>query len=222
MNILIADDDELLIEFLSRALERDKHTVDTASDGIEAIKKALQTTYDIILLDILMPLADGISVCNELRTKNCHTPIIFISSVQDKDTRITGLNDGGDDYITKPFHYDELEARMRAVTRRPQKIRSEKITASNGLLELDSTKKLIQFDNKQLNLRPKEYAVLEYLIRNSGKVVPKDELLQNIWHISITNASNRLEVCAHHIRAKINTKKSVLKTVRGYGYTIER
>lgn len=221
MNILVADDDELFIDFLTRALQRDKHTIDVATDGIEAIKKARSASFDIILLDILMPLADGINVCTELRSNGCHTPIIFLSSVQDKDTRISGLNEGGDDYISKPFHYDELEARMRAITRRPQHIRSEKITACKGLLELDSTKKCIYFENHELDLRPKEYAVLEYLIRHAGKVVAKDELLQNIWHISATNASNRLEVCAHHIRTKINTRKIVLKTIRGYGYTVD-
>ena len=222
MNILVADDDELFIDFLARALQKDKHSIDIAADGIEAIKKAQSYTYDVILLDILMPLADGISVCNELRANNCHTPIIFLSSVNDTMTQVSGLNEGGDDYLTKPFNYDELEARMRAVTRRPSQLRPERLPAGSGLLELDSAKKVIFFEDKPLDLRPKEYAVLEYLIRNCGTVVPKDELLKNIWHISVTNASNRLEVCAHHIRSKINKRKSVLKTVRGYGYIIDR
>lgn len=220
MNILVADDDELFIDFLLRALLRDKHTVDTATDGIEAIRKALLTEYDIILLDVLMPLADGITVCNELRSKNRHAPILFLSSVTDKMTRISGLNEGADDYLIKPFHYDELEARMRAITRRPKRIQPEKIIAGGGILTLDSSKKLISFEDQPLDLRPKEYAVLEYLIRNAGKVVAKDELLKNIWHISSNNASNRLEVCMHHIRNKTNLQKKLLKTVRGYGYTI--
>lgn len=222
MNILVADDDILFLDFLTRALIKDKHSVDVAVDGIEALKKAQDSPYDILLLDILMPLADGISVCNELRSSGCHTPILFLSSIQDMVTRITGLNEGGDDYLIKPFHYDELEARMRAIIRRPHDIAPEQISAASGTLTVDGRKKIIYFTQQPLDLRPKEYAVLDYLVRHAGTVISKDELLKNIWHISTSNASNRLEVCMHHIRTKINVQKKILKTVRGYGYTIDR
>lgn len=221
MNILVADDDDLVIDFLVRALKRDKHSVDVARDGIEALRKASDCYFDVLLLDILMPLADGVSVCNELRAQGCDTPIIFLTSISDRQTHITSLNEGADDYITKPFHYDELEARIRAIARRPRKLQPAKLLAGNGILELDLTKKTVTHNGQLLELRPKEYALLEYMIRNAGKVVPKDELLKHVWNIPASNASNRLEVCMHHIRTKINSRKHVLKTVRGYGYIID-
>ncbi len=221
MNILVADDDDLVVDFLVRALKRDKHSVDVARDGIEALRKAQSNYFDVMLLDILMPLADGVSVCNELRAHGQDTPIIFLTSLSDRETHITSLNEGGDDYITKPFHYDELEARIRAITRRPRKLEPTKLIAGDGVLELDLARKTVTHNGCLIELRPKEYALLEYMIRNAGKVVPKEELLKHVWNIPASNASNRLEVCMHHIRAKINTRKHILKTVRGYGYTID-
>ncbi len=221
MRVLIADDEELVIEFLERSLRLDKHIVDTAKNGLEVLEKAKDNCYDVIVTDVIMPVKNGMEVCRELRLNNVHTPIIMLTSRDSEAARITGLNAGADDYLTKPFSYKELEARIRAVTRRPHPLQAEIIEA--GTITLDGAKKLITLSGEPLELRPKEYALLEYLVRNEGKVVSKEELLKNVWRISATNASNRLEVCMYHLRNKVNdgAKKQVLKTIRGYGYVLE-
>lgn len=221
MRVLIADDEELIIEYLERSLRLDKHIVDTAKNGLEIIEKTRDNAYDVIITDVIMPVKNGLDVCRELRQNNIHTPIIMLTSRDSEAARITGLNAGADDYLTKPFSYKELEARMRAVTRRPQPLRSDIIIV--GSLSLDSSKKIITMHNEPLVLRPKEFALLEYLIRNAGKVVSKDELLKNVWRIPASNASNRLEVCMYHLRNKVNdgAKKQMLKTIRGYGYVLQ-
>ncbi len=221
MNILVADDDELILEFLERSLRQDKHIVNIARDGNEALQKATDRSYDILIIDIVMPHKDGITLCKELRKTGVETPLILLTSADDENSRVEGLDSGADDYLTKPFSYRELEARIRAVTRRPQTLNPATITAGGGMLSLDSARKVIHLNGTILELRPKEYALLEYLMRHADKVIPKEELLENLWHISATNASNRLEVCMHHIRSKINSKRQILKTVRGYGYIIE-
>lgn len=219
MKILIADDEQLLVEFLERSLRLSKHVVDIARDGKETLEKARNNTYDAIILDIIMPKKNGIEVCKELREEKNHTPILILTSREGEQATIEGLDSGADDYISKPFKFKELEARLRAITRRPHQRKPDIISV--GDLKLDNSKKLISLNEKPVTLRPKEYALLEYLIKNTGKVIPKEELLENVWLISATNASNRLEVCMYHIRGKINKKQKLLKTVRGYGYVIE-
>lgn len=218
MQILAVDDEELMIEYLERSLKLDRHVVEIAKDGREAIKKAQAGDYDVILLDVLLPLKNGLEVCETLRAKGNHTPIIFLTSRDDETTKIKGLDQGGDDYLTKPFSYRELEARIRAVTRRPHAL--EPLTISVGPLTLKPSQKIIYLGDQPLELRPKEYMLLEYLMRNKDIVISKEDLLQRVWSISATNASNRLEVCMYHIRNKVNKRQKLLKTVRGYGYSL--
>lgn len=219
MRILVADDEDLVIELLERSLKLDKHIVESAKDGPETIKKVLHNSYDVIILDIIMPGLNGIEVCKRLRKKGIHTPIIMLTSRVGEDAQVKGLDSGADDYLTKPYSYKELEARIRAVTRRPKTVRDPVIQA--GPLSLDTNKKVILLEDDVLELRPKEYALLDYMMHNIGTVISKDELLKNVWRISANNASNRLEVCMYHIRRKVNKKQPVLKTVRGYGYVID-
>ncbi len=220
MRILIADDEELIIEFLERSLRIDKHVVDVARNGLEVMQKTEANTYDVIITDVIMPVKNGLEVCKELRENGVHTPIIMLTSRDTEAARISGLDAGADDYLTKPFSYKELSARVRAVARRPQNVAPTQLTV--GPLSLDPVRKVISLDDSRIELRPKEYALLEYLMRNASKVVSKEELLKNVWLITANNASNRLEVCMHHIRGKVNTDdRQVLKTIRGYGYVIE-
>lgn len=219
MRVLIADDEDLLLELLERSLKLDKYVVDTAKDGKEALEKSMNNNYDVILADVIMPEMNGLQVCRELRRNNIHTPIIMLTSKSGEPACIAGLDAGADDYVTKPFRYHELEARIRAVARRPKKVEAEQIIV--GPLALDQIKKVISLHGEPIVLRPKEFALLEYLIRNANQVISKEDLLQNVWRISATNASNRLEVCMYHIRTKVNADKQILKTVRGYGYLLE-
>ena len=220
MRILLADSDEMVLEPFEKSLKLDKHIVDIAKDGMEAFEKAMHNAYDTILMDIVLPMKSGVDVCKDLRNKEVHTPIIIISSKGHEDSTIQGLDAGADDYVQHSVGYPELEARIRAINRRPRHMQPKILTA--GPLNLDTAKRIIKLDGKVLELRPKEYAMLAYLIEHAGIVVPKDELLKNIWSVSANNASNRLEVCVCHIRSKFTGKnQNLLKTVRGHGYVIE-
>jgi DNA-binding response OmpR family regulator len=221
MKILVVDDEEMIVEFLERSLRLDHNVVDIARNGTEAYEKASQQSYDVVILDIIMPGKNGLDVCHDLRELGVNTPVMLLSSKDGEVARIEGLDAGADDYMTKPFSYNELTARLRALMRRPLNLLPSII--SLGDLSLDPVKKVISLEGKELELRPKEYSLLEYLMRNPGRVIPKDELLKNVWLISASNASNRLEVCMHHLREKININPddTILSTIRGYGYVLK-
>lgn len=220
MRVLVVDDEELILEFLERSLKLDKHIVDTARDGLNAFEKASRQSYDVIVLDVIMPHKNGIEVCRDLRHANVHTPILMLTSRDNESSRIEGLDSGADDYLTKPFSYNELTARLRALMRRPRPVQPAELNVGN--LRLDPIKKIIYKNDEALALRPKEYALLEYLMRNPGKVISREEFLKNVWYTSAHNASNRLEVCMYHIRGKVNgnEEQPLLKTIRGYGYVL--
>ncbi len=219
MRVLIVDDEELVLEFLERSLKLDKYIVDKASNGLDAYEKALKNNYDVVVLDVIMPMRNGLDVCRDLRKAGVHTPIIILTSRDSRESRIEGLDAGADDYLIKPFSYHELEARLRALSRRPRPMQPDILRV--GPLSLDPAKKLILLDDEVLNLRPKEYALLGYLMRNAGKVISREDLLMNVWMIPASNASNRLEVCMYHIRGKVNAKGQILTTIRGYGYMVK-
>lgn len=221
MRILVVDDEELVVEFLKRSLRFDKHIVDVAYNGQTGFQKALQHSYDVIVLDVVMPHKDGLTTCRDLRKAGIHTPILMLTSRVAESERIAGLDSGADDYLAKPFSYDELMARLRALTRRPPAVIAPELRV--GTLWLDPIKKVIYQGNEPLDLRPKEYALLEYLMRHPGKVISREEFLRDVWYISAHNASNRLEVCIHNIRTKVNaqTNGAILKTIRGYGYVLD-
>jgi two-component system, OmpR family, response regulator len=220
MRILVADDEQILVDFLARSLRLDKNVVDTASEGKDAYCKASKNTYDVVVAGLTMPGKAGLDVCSELRESGIHTPILVLSSSDSEYARIQSLDCGADDYLAKPFGYTEFVARLRALSRRPHQFRPRTVAA--GDLALNQLTKTIVLRGSPLELRPREYALLEYLMLRPGKVISKEELLRNVWLISTQNASNRLEVCMHHIRSKLNshTEKQILKTVRGYGYVI--
>lgn len=220
MRVLVIDDEEVILEFLARSLSAERHTVDVARDGIEGAQRAMKQPQDVIILDVMMPHKSGLEVCRELRAANIHTPIILLTSLDGEAARIEGLDAGADDYLTKPFSYGELSARVRALARRPHRTLRPVIRV--GRLQLDTAHYEIALNGRALTLRPKEYALIEYLMRHPDRVVTKEELLRSVWSVSSLNASNRLEVCIHHLRDKLNVEGEVeiLHTVRGYGYML--
>jgi len=220
MRILVVEDDELTLEFLKKSLNKDQHTVDPAVDGAVGFDKALSRKHDLVILDVVLPSKDGISVCSDLRDIGYKTPILILSSQDTHEARVRGLDAGADDYVVKPFSYDELSARIRALIRRPNKLLPTKLKVADVVLD-PVTHQVMQGD-ELLVLRPKEYLLLEYLMRNANQALGREELLQKVWGIGTGNTSNRLDVYIRHLRAKIDEgrEQKLIKTVRGKGYML--
>lgn len=224
MRILVVEDDDYILEYLRRSLTRDKHVVDVAADGAIGFDKAMSRKHDLVILDLVLPRKDGYSVCSDLRAFGYKTPILFLSSQDSHEARIKGLDFGADDYMVKPFNYDELAARIRALVRRPNKVLPPKLAIDN--LELNPVSQEVTMNGEIVILRPKEYVLLECLMRNPGEALSRKELLQKVWGISEENTSNRLDVYIRHLRTKIDADRDnankLIKTVRGKGYMIRK
>lgn len=220
VKILVVEDDDLITEFLKRSLQIDNHKVDFASDGLDGYNMALKNRYGVIILDVMLPMKNGLDVCRDLRENSINTPIIFLSARNSESARVQGLDAGADDYLVKPFSYKELNARIRAVNRRPSPNLQSKITVGN--LVLDSNRHEVHSSGELINLRPKEFELLEYMMRRPRQLIPKQELLKEVWGVVPTNASNRLEVCMRNLRQKIDivnlNNDSYIQTIRNKGY----
>ena len=206
---------------MSRSLRADNKEVDVATNGLDGYKKASKHTYDAIVLDVMLPQKSGIDVCRDLRRDGITTPIIFLSARDSEVSRIKGLDAGADDYVVKPFSHKELNARLRAITRRPHA--SLHSVLQVGDVVLDVSRHVASRAGRTLKLRPKEFALLECLMRNPGRVMDRTTLLRLVWGIAPENSSNRLEVYIGHLRAKITLdgEKKLVHTIRGRGYKID-
>jgi DNA-binding response OmpR family regulator len=223
MRVLVVDDEEMIVEYVKRSLVLDGHKVGVAYDGAEGLQKALAENYDAIVLDIIMPHKDGLTVCRELREQGYGMPIIILSTKNSVSDRVAGLDSGADDYLVKPFTYAELAARLRALQRRPKELIQKIVT--HGEISVDSSKKTVYRGESVLDLTPKEFDLLEYLLQHSNRAVSREELLQKVWDVERSNyVSNRVEVCIKSLRHKIGDsggKKPLIKTIRNFGYTVE-
>ena len=220
MNVLIVEDDDLLAEYTRRTLRAQHHYVQVTHDGELGLKKALSGTYDVVILDLLLPRKSGVEICSELRRRRITTPIIVLTSLSDEKSKLLALDVGADDYMTKPFSNKELAARLRAVTRRPALVVQSLLTVND--LILDPQSHTIRRAGKLIKLQPREYKLLEYMMRNPDIALPKHSLLSNVWKIRSEAASNRLEVCIKQLRQKIDQpfERKLIYTVRGVGYKI--
>jgi len=220
VNILVIEDDDLVAEFTKRALKTEDHFVSVVRDGSSGFKKASKGSYDAIVLDVLLPGKDGLTVCSELRRSKVATPIIILSSQGDEASMIAGLDAGADDYMVKPFNHKELSARIRAVTRRPSVVSQSKLVVDDLVLSPEDHRVLR--GKREVVLRPKEYELLEYMMRNPGVVLHRYALLSKIWHVRSEATSNRLEVYIRQLRQGIDSgqERKLIHTVRGVGYRI--
>lgn len=222
MKVLVVDDEVMLIEYLKRSLSADGYTVDSAVDGAEAYKKGSSNRYDAIVLDVIMPAKSGLEVCRELRDSGIRTPIIILSSRDTEEAKVEGLEAGADDYMIKPFGYTELDARLKALSRRANDHLADALEM--GELILDHTSRKVTKAGKVINLRPKEYSLLRCLMLNEGNAVSKAHILHTVWGVSVQNASTRLQVCVKSLREKIGSGDGSgpeIKNIRGFGYIIE-
>ena len=220
MKVLIIEDDEKIVNFLKKGLEEESYSVDYCLDGDEGIYLATINIYDIILLDIMIPVKDGIEVCKKLRKNGINTPIIMITAKNSIEDTIKGLDIGANDYLKKPFSFSELLARMRVQLRLKSENQTNILKIAD--LKLDLIKKSVQRDGKSINLTAKEFSLLEYLIRNEDTVLSESLILSSLSNMEDTNISNIINVYIYRLRNKIDKpfEKKLIKTVRGMGFKI--
>jgi DNA-binding response OmpR family regulator len=221
MRILVVDDDRDIREFLKANLSAECFSVDTAGDGEEGSYLARTRTYDIIILDNVMPKKSGRDVCRDIRSNNISTPIIMISFRSEVEEKIDLLDKGADDYLGKPFSYKELRARMRAVLRRPKAIESSIVKVDD--LTLDRASQKVKRGSKEIRLTRKEFAITEYMMRHSGLIVSRGMLMEHVWGDDIDPFSNTIESHILNIRKKIDKppKRKLIYTISGRGYKID-
>lgn len=221
MRILIVDDDELLCETLRKSLEADSYSVDICHDGERGSFAARTNDYDIILLDNMMPRKTGARVCQEIRDAGKTTPIIMLSIQSAIASKVASLERGVDDYLAKPFSYDELRARIKAVLRRPRPIKEIVLQMDN--LTLDCNKQKVTRGEKEIYLTRKEFSLLEFLLRNKGNVVSRGTIMDHVWNADTDPFSNTIETHITNLRRKIDfrQKRKLIHNIPGRGYKVE-
>lgn len=220
MKILIVEDNPQVAQFIRKGLGEAGHTIDHADNGRDGLFLATTEQYDAIIMDRMLPGGvDGLGIVDALRRTGNATPILILSALADVDERIRGLRAGGDDYLTKPFAYGELEARLQALVRRGRTVPTQTMLEV-GDLSLDLLKRQAMRGGKVIALKPREYKLLEYLMRHAGQVVTRTMLLENVWEYHFDPQTNVIDVHISNLRQKIDagTEKPLLKTVRGAGY----
>lgn len=222
MRALIVEDEPKIAKSLRKGLEAETFSVDIVEDGDSALSYGRSPEYDIIILDWMLPGSlDGQAVCEALRSEGVKTPILMLTARDSTEHKVTGLNSGADDYLSKPFNFDELIARLYALLRRPRNLLGKALVA--GDLSLDPVAKVVTYQNNQIMLTAKEFALLEYLMRRAGTIVSKDEIIQHIWSDDDDVLPNTVEVYIGYLRNKIDRryKEDVIRTKRGFGYIIQ-
>ena len=221
MRVLLIEDDRTIAEFVMRGLREAGFAVDHEADGEAGLEAALQQPYDVAIVDLMLPRRDGLSVIDALRKRGAATPVLILSARRSVDDRVKGLQAGGDDYLTKPFAFAELLARVQALVRRASRS-PEPTTLTVEDLVLDLLSRRVTRGGTALDLRPREFALLEYLMRNAGKVVSKTMILSHVWDYRFDPQTNIVDVLVSRLREKIDRpfERKLLHTVRGVGYVL--
>lgn len=221
MRALIVEDDAVIAEFVARGLREAGFAVDVAGDGETGFARARQQTYDVAIVDLMLPKLDGLAVIDQMRRKAIDTPVLILSARRSVDDRVKGLQSGGDDYLTKPFAFAELLARVQALVRRATRA-PEPTTLTVGDLTLDLLSRRVTRGETALDLQPREFTLLEYLMRNAGRVVSKTMIVSRVWEYRFDPQTNIVDVLVSRLREKIDRpfEKRLLHTVRGVGYVL--
>jgi|SRR5262245_22016751 len=221
MRALIIEDDQPIADFVSRGLKEAGFAVDHAKDGEDGLALALDASYDVAIVDLMLPKRDGLSIIDELRRRGRATPVLILSARRSVDDRVHGLQAGGDDYLTKPFAFSELLARVQALVRRASRT-PEATTLTVGDLTMDLLSRKVVRGVTPIELRPREFALLEYLMRNATKVVSKTMILSHVWSYNFDPQTNIVDVLVSRLRDKIDKPFDTkhLHTVRGVGYVL--
>ena len=221
MRVLLIEDDVTIARLLKEGLEDEAYAVDIAHDGSEGYRTAAADDYDVIILDIMLPGMNGYEVCRALRNDGNKTPILMLTARDTERDIVEGLDTGADDYLAKPFSFDVLLARIRALLRRPNEKLEEILQV--GDLKLDPSSKKVTRASQEINLTSKEYGVLEYLMRNKGKVLSKEQIISHVWDFDADVLPNNVELFIMFLRRKIDKpfKSKLIHTVSGFGYKLE-
>jgi DNA-binding response OmpR family regulator len=221
MRLLIVEDEHRIARAIKEGLEQERYAVDVEFDGESGYGAAAAEDYDLIILDVMMPGMDGYEVCRRLRQDGKHTPIIMLTAKDQTADIVKGLDTGADDYLAKPFSFEVLLARVRALLRRPQQALGESLEV--GDLVLDTVAQKVTRQGKEIQLSSKEYALLEYLMRNQGRILSKNNIISHVWDFDADILPNTVEVFMNYLRAKVDKpfKTPLLHTVRGFGYKIQ-
>ena len=221
MYVLLVEDERRLAQLVRRVLEEEGHTVDVAHDGEEGLHMAEEGTHDVIVLDVMLPVMDGVTVCQSLRRARKDTPVLLLTALDGVEDRVRGLDAGADDYLVKPFAFQELLARIRALGRRKVEARDPQELEFDGLF-LDLRKRRVERDGKGIDLSPKEFSLLEFLMRNQGRVVTRMQILDHLWGYDFATDSNLVDVYVAYLRRKVDkgADRRLIRTVRGVGYAL--
>ena len=223
MRLLVIEDDATHAKFVVDGLNEAGHNVDHAKDGMEGLFLATEEKYDVIIADRMLPKLDGLTIINTLRQSGNNTPVLILSSLSKVEEKVQGLKSGGDDYLTKPFSFSELMARIEALARRTIATESEQTTLVIADLEVDLIRRTVQRAGKKIDLQNREFRILEYLMRREGQVVTRTMLLEGVWDFHFNPQTNLIDAQISKIRQKIDKgfDKPLLHTIRGAGYKIE-
>jgi two-component system, OmpR family, response regulator len=223
MKVLVIEDDHRIADSIKKGLEQEHITTDTAYDGAEGFDLASTEEYDVLVMDVMLPEMNGFDICQKLRQKNIATPILMLTAKTQTADKVDGLNYGADDYLSKPFDFAELLARIKALSRRPKNFLSPVLKV--GDLQLNTSTYKVNRAGKIIKLPQKEFAILEYLMRHQGQVLSKEKIIENMWSFNEDILPNTVEVYIKNLRNKIEkpfpSKPKLIYTVRGFGYKIE-
>ncbi len=221
MRILVIEDEKKVANFIKRGLEEEKFEVDTANDGESGMQMAVDNSYNLIILDVILPKRDGMSVVKELRARKIMVPVLMLTAKDSLDDIVAGLNSGSDDYLTKPFAFAELLARVRALLRRTELDRGAEIRFAD--LRLDPVTHKVWRRDKEIDLTAKEYALLEFFIRNPNQVLTRTTIAENVWDYVFDSFTNIIDVYVNYLRKKVDrdADKKLIHTVRGLGYILK-
>jgi DNA-binding response OmpR family regulator len=221
MQVFIVEDEGKIANILRKGLLMDFYNVDIARNGEEALEKMSYNSYDFIILDVMLPKIDGLTVCREIRKKNTIVPILILTAKDDINDKIAGLDAGADDYVTKPFSYAEISARIRALLRRGNKADPVILTIAD--ITLNPATKMVIRNKHMISLTAREFALLEYLMRNQNIVLTKSQILEHVWDYQYEGLSNIVETYVKYLRKKLKISrksKEIIHTVRGTGYCL--
>ncbi len=222
MRILVVEDEHRIANSIKKGLELERYAVDVAYNGLDGYDLASTEDYDLIILDLMLPGMDGLKICQQLRQKGNHVPILILTARGQTEDKVKGLDMGADDYLVKPFSFEELLARIRALSRRPHNSFGDIITLED--LTLNTRTFEVNRAGRRITLSSKEFSLLEYLIRHSHQIINKNQIISHVWNYDANILTNTVEVYIKNLRSKIDTpftnKKPLINTIRGFGYKL--
>lgn len=220
MRVLVVEDDKKIASFVVKGLKQSGFAADHAADGEEGLFMASSVNYDAAIVDLMLPKLDGLSLIQKIRAKSGRVPVLILSAKASVDDRVKGLQAGGDDYLTKPFAFSELLARVQALIRRATQT-AEPTRLVVGDLTMDLLTRDVQRAGERIELQPREFALLEYLLRSAGRTVTKTMILEHIFDYSFDPQTNVVDVLVHRLRSKVDKDRAMIQTIRGVGYVLQ-